>query len=418
MAGLLDSIFNTEGGRMGLGLLGAGSARGDGAGFGQRLNEAVGSVDQWKKQQAAAEEAKQMQAYKAMQMQQMQAQFEQQKQEQEQAATDMGAVRSAFTPMSGGSAMSNGQGPTLANAGNIGQTPQFDPRQFLAQNPQASLGALKQAMELNSNINPAKKFGFHTVDGNLVRTDDAGGASSVFSAAPKPADPNKPFTLGVNGEFVPNTAYQEYEIKKAASGASKMSVNTSDPTALAKAGMDFQDKYRGATKDSFSRAQAFEAMTEASKNPSAKGDLTMVYSMVKALDPTSVVREGEISLLNANRSIPDSIKGYAQRLATGQSLLPKEREDMLKQAQSLIETDYRRSRNDIKAYRDNATRLTLDPELYAPDPYTAYEKSKSPKANNQNIVSELPKTAAVGARVKDTVTGKIMRFDGMKWKDE
>ena len=379
--GLLDNIFNTEGGRLGLGLLAAGSARSDGAGFGQRLGEAVGSLDNWKKQQAqqmrAEEESKQMQAYRAMQMQEMQSRAEQQKMAQEQATTDMGAVRSAFTPMSGGAAMSNGQGPTLANAGNIGQTPQFDPRQFLAQNPQASLGALKQAMELNSNINPAKKFGFHTVDGNLVRTDDTGGASSVFSAGPKPADPNKPFTLGANGEFLPNTAYQEYEFKKASNSAPKMSVNTSDPTAMAKAGMDFQDKFRGATKDSFSRAQAFEAMTEASKNPSAKGDLTMVYSMVKALDPTSVVREGEISLLNANRSIPDSIKGYAQRLATGQSLLPKERDDMLKQAQSLIETDYRRSRNDIKAYRDNASRLTLDPELYAPDPYASYEQSKA-----------------------------------------
>jgi len=56
-------------------------------------------------------------------------------------------------------------------------------------------------------------------------------------------------------------------------------------------------------------------------------------------------------------------------LATGKSLLPEERQDMLEQARTLSFTDYKRSRNDIKAFRDNAGRLGLDPQLYAPDPY-------------------------------------------------
>ena len=85
MAGLLDGLFDSESGRMGLGLLAAGSARGDGAGFGQRLSEAVGSVDQWKKAKAQAEYQKQQaaaqqqqMAMQAMQMQQYQAQAAQQ----------------------------------------------------------------------------------------------------------------------------------------------------------------------------------------------------------------------------------------------------------------------------------------------------------------------------------------------------
>jgi hypothetical protein len=82
--GLLDNLFNTEQGRMGLGLLAAGSARGDGAGFGQRLSEAVGSVDQWKQQQAQAKRAKMQEEYQAFQMQQAMAQAEQQKAEQAQ----------------------------------------------------------------------------------------------------------------------------------------------------------------------------------------------------------------------------------------------------------------------------------------------------------------------------------------------
>lgn len=48
--GLLD--FDNADSRLGLGLLAAASARSDGAGFGRRLAEAVGSVDAWRQQQA------------------------------------------------------------------------------------------------------------------------------------------------------------------------------------------------------------------------------------------------------------------------------------------------------------------------------------------------------------------------------
>lgn len=164
-------------------------------------------------------------------------------------------------------------------------------------------------------------------------------------------------------------SFQDWVMSQKRAAAPSVAVNMSDPTAVAKAALSFQKDFRDATKPSYARAAAYNAMLEASRDPSAKGDLTMVYSLVKAYDPESVVREGEIDLLNANRSVPDRIKGYAQRLATGQSLLPQERQDMLEQARTLSFTDYKRSRNDIKAFRDNAGRLGLDPELYAPDPY-------------------------------------------------
>lgn len=164
-------------------------------------------------------------------------------------------------------------------------------------------------------------------------------------------------------------SYEQWVLAQKRAGAPSVAVNTNDPTAVARAALSFQKDYRDATKASFTRASAYNSMLEASKDPTGKGDLTMVYSYIKALDPESVVREGEIDLVNANRSIPDRVKGYAQRLATGKSLLPHERQDMLEQARNLSFTDYSRSRSDIKAFRDNAQRLGLDPELYAPDPY-------------------------------------------------
>lgn len=54
--GLLDTMDDPQF-RLGMGLLAAGSARSDGAGVGQRLNEVLGGMDQWKQQQAAQKRA-------------------------------------------------------------------------------------------------------------------------------------------------------------------------------------------------------------------------------------------------------------------------------------------------------------------------------------------------------------------------
>lgn len=100
--GLLDGIFNTEQGRMGLGLLAAGSARGDGAGFGQRLSEAVGSVDQWKQQQAQAKRMKMQEDYQAFQMQQAMAQAKAQEAAAQEGARIQGILPSLVTRASQG----------------------------------------------------------------------------------------------------------------------------------------------------------------------------------------------------------------------------------------------------------------------------------------------------------------------------
>jgi len=107
-----------------------------------------------------------------------------------QETANMNAIRNAFIPTSGGNAMSDGQGPTIANAAKIGQQPKpFTPGGFLADNPNVPLAVLKQAMDLNESMRPK-------------------------TAAPRDIDPNKPFTLGPNGEIIPNQQYQDYERSK------------------------------------------------------------------------------------------------------------------------------------------------------------------------------------------------------------
>lgn len=370
MAGLLDFLNSAEA-QTGLGLLAAAGPRSDGAGFGQRLLEGLSQGDRWKAQQAAAKRAELQDQMAQMQMAQAQQQMAKQQELQ-------GLAAKFATPAIG--MAGDGYGPS--------QPAGFDRQGFGAAlegiDPMAGMQYLQSIQKQAPKLTAYKP-------GDSVR-DDSG--REVFSVPKEAKEAELPSSVREFQYGAQNPAYNDWLMKGKAATAPKMSVDLRDPTAVAKAAMSFQNDYRTATKPSYARAQAYESMMQAAADPSAKGDLTMVYSFIKALDPESVVREGEISLVNSNRSIPDQVKGYAQKLATGKNLLPEERADLIKQAQTLTQTDYKRSRNDVKAYRDNAGRLGLDPDLYAPDPYAGFKPAGDGKTAGKTIV----KTGMYGGR--------------------
>lgn len=91
--GLLD-VLNSDQGRLGLGLLAAAGGRSDGAGFGQRMAEGLGSYDHWKKQQAQAKLQK-------MQEEEMQAQIEARKAKAVEDARIKALIQGAGQPKLG-----------------------------------------------------------------------------------------------------------------------------------------------------------------------------------------------------------------------------------------------------------------------------------------------------------------------------
>lgn len=362
MAGLLDDFSSFIKTPEGQGLLSGVFGYAANAKRGQPINSLgrggiaglmgyAGAQDRAEKQEENAFQQK----YRTMQMGDMQRKLDQQAAQQKWLET--------LNPSQArlGAALGSGGGPTNANAANLGAP--VDPSQQMMWDA-ARNGVIPASDYIKSFLPDTEAY---TLGEGQVRIK---GGKEVARGPDKRVEMPSAVreyefarTQGFGGSF------QDWVMSQKRAGAPSVAVNMADPTAVARAAMSFQNDYRAATKAPYARATAYNSMMEASRNPSAKGDLTMVYSFIKALDPESVVREGEIDLVNANRNIPDRVKGYAQRLATGQSLLPNERQDLIEQARSLSFTDYKRSRNDIKAYRDNAARLGLDPELYAPDPY-------------------------------------------------
>lgn len=97
------------------------------------------------------------------------------------------------------------------------------------------------------------------------------------------------------------------------------------------------------------------------KNPSAASDISLIFSFMKVLDPSSVVRETEFATAQNAAGVPERVSNVWNRVLSGQRLSPEQRADFLKQAQTLSSTQRAFYQTKLDQYRGVAERLKIDP---------------------------------------------------------
>jgi len=83
------------------------------------------------------------------------------------------------------------------------------------------------------------------------------------------------------------------------------------------------------------------------KNPTPQDDIALIFSYMKTLDPSSVVREGEFAQAQNAGSVPDNIRNAYNKALQGTRLSPQQR-------QSMVRTAYRNYSNYRDAYNQAA----------------------------------------------------------------
>lgn len=108
--------------------------------------------------------------------------------------------------------------------------------------------------------------------------------------------------------------------------------------------------------DAYGRVQA------SAKNPSAAGDLALIFNYMKMLDPESVVRESEFATAAQAGSYGARIQALVNRTVSGQRLSEVQRNDFVDRSKKLYETanDIHQGRED--EYKRLAKRYKVDPE--------------------------------------------------------
>lgn len=123
--------------------------------------------------------------------------------------------------------------------------------------------------------------------------------------------------------------------------AEQPQINLADPTAVQTQQLKTINQWEGVLKDSGAaetamRAQGFYAAYEQAKKGNTNADGAMIYNVAKVYDPAGAVQAGDVSTVLGSRSVPENIKSYAQKLTTGGTLTPAERENMKKIIDTLV----------------------------------------------------------------------------------
>src|SRR5262245_6442350 len=112
-----------------------------------------------------------------------------------------------------------------------------------------------------------------------------------------------------------------------------------------------------AVKDAWARIQSVAA------EESQAGDLALLTSYMKMIDPTTGVREGELTTASGAGSIPERIKAAWNRLMTTKGRLSTEmRDDFVRQAKNLYLSHERSQLALEEEFTDKAKRQRMDPK--------------------------------------------------------
>lgn len=123
-----------------------------------------------------------------------------------------------------------------------------------------------------------------------------------------------------------------------------------------------RDEYRQLTGDFRTIQTAYQNIQSAAKSNNGAGDMSLLYSYVKMLDPGSVVRESEFATAAASGSFGERVQGAAQRVLSGERMADSLRESFVNEAKNLHTTQRRTYDHLSQQYRGLAERNSLRAE--------------------------------------------------------
>jgi hypothetical protein len=122
-------------------------------------------------------------------------------------------------------------------------------------------------------------------------------------------------------------------------------------------------EFTGATKTYTDVRDAFGRIQVSATNPSAAGDMSLIFNYMKMLDPGSTVREGEFATAEQATGVPSRLVNLYNRALSGQRLNPEQRQDFVGRAGSLFNRQNETYLATKANYDELARRFGFDPSL-------------------------------------------------------
>lgn len=176
--------------------------------------------------------------------------------------------------------------------------------------------------------------------------------------------------------------------------AETANLNNNQKLAGAKAAGDLREERSKlpVSKATQEVSAAYNKIQNAAKNPSAAGDLSLIFGYMKILDPGSTVREGEFANAQNASGIPTQVMNIYNKIRTGERLAPEQREDFITQAGGLYQAQMSQQRKIDGTFSRMAKERGMNPDdvllnfdADTPDsgPHMTYVDWKDTKAGGQ-----------------------------------
>ena len=188
----------------------------------------------------------------------------------------------------------------------------------------------------------------------------------------------------------------------AGAGAPRMTVNTSDPTAVSREIRAITNDYDARMADAQKIAKTYKVMENSVDNPSVAGDISLVFNYYKTIDPQSTVREGEYDTIVKSGSVPDRIKNYVTQLQRGTKLSESQRADLLNTARQNVLALAPQVNQTVNTYRNMISFLKEDPDKIIRNPFADI---LVPQRGAPTAPSAAPSTTAPTVRRWNPQTG-------------
>lgn len=126
-------------------------------------------------------------------------------------------------------------------------------------------------------------------------------------------------------------------------------------------------EYTGQLKEFTQVRDAFGRVATAAQDPSAAGDLALIFNYMKMLDPGSVVREQEFANAQNAAGVPERIRAAYNNALKGERLTEATRTDFVDRASRLFENQLAGANKTREVYSGLAGQYGFDPSRVTPD---------------------------------------------------
>lgn len=163
--------------------------------------------------------------------------------------------------------------------------------------------------------------------------------------------------------------------------------------SLRSAALQLSDDYESRSKDFYTSRDAYNRILASASDPSAAGDLALIFSYMKVLDPGSTVREGEFANAQNAGGAWDKVGALYNKVANGQRLTESQRKDFTNRATKLFESQKKTQEGTVKTFTERATQYGVPVDLVVrniepnPGATSATEIAEKSEQEAQSILS-------------------------------